>query len=88
MENIYLVIASYYVLMPVVAVIAGVKIYMYFKDHQPPHFHAKEDSEEEVFDLEGNSLKGAISPKKSKKIRKWAKENNAFLNDQWEEYQK
>lgn len=83
-----LIIVNYSILMPVIAVIAGVKIYMYFKDHNPPHFHAKEGSEEEVFDLDGKSLRGGVSPKKSKKIRNWAKDNKDFLNDQWNEHQK
>ena len=53
-----------YVLTPAIATIAGVSIYMYFKDHNPPHFHAKEGGDEAVYDFEGNALKGEISQKK------------------------
>lgn len=79
---------AYYVLTPAIATIAGISLYMYFKDHNPPHFHAREDGDEEVFDLDGNSMKGSISPKKRKKVRKWAKENKSFLEDQWDNHQK
>lgn len=61
---------------------------MYFKDHNPPHFHAKEGGDEAVYDFEGNTIKGKISPKKSKKVKKWAEENRSFLEDQWDEFQK
>lgn len=83
----FLTIATY-VLMPLIATVAGVKIYMYFKDHNPPHFHAKEGGQEEVFDFDGSSMRGGISPKKSNKISKWAQENQGFLKKQWDEHQK
>lgn len=38
--------------------------------------------------LNGESMKGGLSPKKHKKVRKWAKKNRDFLKDQWDEYQK
>ena len=76
------------VLMPIIATVAGVKIYMYYKDHNPPHFHAEYSGEEEVFDLKGKSMKGSINSKKSKKVRKWAESNKDFLEEKWDEFQK
>lgn len=75
-----------YILMPVVALVAGVKIYMYRQDHNPPYFHAKYSGKEEVFNLEGETMKGSIGEKKRKKIRKWAKENKDLLQDKWDQY--
>ena len=80
-----LTIASF-VLMPVIAVVAGVRIYMYFKDHNPPHFHGQYSGEKESFDLKGNTLKGNIGNKKRKKVRKWAKSNEKFLKEQWDKH--
>ncbi|MCO6488371.1 MAG: DUF4160 domain-containing protein [Phaeodactylibacter sp.] len=74
-----------FVLMPVIAVVAGVRIYMYFNDHNPPHFHARGDGESEVFDLDGNTIEGKLHPKKSKKVRDWAKKNRKLLEDNWDE---
>lgn len=75
-----------FVLMPVIAVVAGVRIYIFFKDHNPPHFHGKYSGKEETFDLEGNTIKGDIGEKKRKKVRKWAKNNEKFLKEQWDEH--
>ncbi len=75
------------ILMPVIATVAGVKIYMYMRDHNPPHFHAQHGGDEEVFDLEGNHLRGGINRKKGKKVKKWAKENEEMLKDKWDEFQ-
>ncbi len=76
------------VLMPIISTVAGVKIYMYFRDHNPPHFHAKDNGDKEVFDIKGNSLRGGLSPKKSKRVRKWAKENEDFLKEEWNKHKK
>lgn len=76
------------IMMPLIATVAGVKIYMYFKDHNPPHFHARDNGEEEVFDLKGNSMHGSIESRKSGKVGKWAGEKEKFLKDKWDELQK
>jgi hypothetical protein len=76
-----------FILMPIIATVAGVKIYMYFRDHNPPHFHAKHDGKDQVYDFDGNRLQGKIDTKKSKKVSRWAKENKAFLEDEWEKHQ-
>ena len=60
---------------------------MYFKDHNPPHFHARYEDDEEVFDLEGNSIKGRLPKKKAKRIRKWAQKNEQGLKRKWDEFQ-
>lgn len=76
-----------YILMPLIATVAGVKIYMYFGDHNPPHFHAKYGGDEDVFDIDGEHLDGDLPTKKRKKVRSWAKENKDYLKDQWEKHQ-
>ena len=72
--------------MPIIATVAGVKIYMYYQDHNPPHFHARHDGQSEVFDLDGNSMEGSIDQKKSKAVRKWAKKNKKLLQKKWDEF--
>lgn len=74
------------VLMPVIAVVAGVRIYMYRDDHNPPHFHAKYSGDEEVFDIKGERIRGSIGEKKRKKVRKWTKGKKDFLKNKWDEY--
>jgi hypothetical protein len=81
-----MVIIAAIIVMPIIAVVAGVKIYMYREDHNPPHFHARNSGDEEVFNLKGESLRGKINKKKRKKVRKWAKENEDFLKEKWNEY--
>lgn len=76
------------ILMPIIATVAGVKIYMYFNDHNPPHFHAKHGGKEDVFDLDGQLMDGELHPKKRKKVSTWAKENRSFLEGQWNKHKK
>jgi len=37
--------------MPCICNFYGIAIYMYYRDHAPPHFHAFYGSDEAVFDI-------------------------------------
>ncbi len=78
--------SAFIFLMPLIAIVAGVKIYMYFKNHDPPHFHGRHDDEEEVFDLSGNTVRGGIDRKKSRQVSKWASDNEDYLKNKWDEF--
>lgn len=76
-----------FILMPIIATVAGVKIYMYFDDHNPPHFHARQSGKEDVFDIKGNLIDGDLPLNKRKKVKRWAKQEKRFLKDQWKKHQ-
>lgn len=42
--------------MPRISIFFGIVIYMYYDDHDPPHFHALYEGMEATFDFEGNVI--------------------------------
>ncbi len=57
---------------------------MYYDDHNPPHFHASYEGLEALFDLNGNPLKGHISPRAQKLIKEWCNLHANELEEDWE----
>jgi len=74
------------IILPIIGVVSGVLIKMFYKDHNPPHFHTKYGGDKAVFDLDGNLLKGKIPKNKRKKVEKWAKENKDYIKNKWDEF--
>jgi len=72
--------------MPTFYIIEGVKIVLYFDDHNPPHFHAiiaEYDALIEIKTLE--VLEGDLPKNKQKKILEWAKNHKVELQEIWNE---
>jgi len=73
--------------MPLIKIIGSIKIYIYLRDHNPPHFHILYSGFEELIDIRDlTTITGGVPSKQRKKVIKWAKEQEAFLNEKWEEY--
>jgi hypothetical protein len=72
--------------MPVIETIDSIKIYMYFFDHAPPHFHVKYAEYEELIVIETlETYAGSMPKKQRKKVIDWARNNKAYLNQKWNE---
>ena len=59
--------------MPRISAFYGISIYIYYRDHAPPHFHAVyagDDAEIEIDTLA--VLAGGISPRGLRMVREWA----------------
>ena len=71
--------------MPEISRFFGVIIAMYYKDHPPPHFHAKYEGQTGVFTIadlklvEGNLPKRVISL-----VLEWAFEHRESLMEDWD----
>jgi len=70
--------------MPRISLFFGIVIYMYYDDHNPPHFHASYEGLEATFDFDGNLLKGYISPKAQVLIREWCQLHKKELIENWQ----
>ncbi len=58
--------------MPEISRFFGIIIYMYFKDHVPPHFHAEYNGVEVMFSIEtGNIVNGDLPRKRTRLIQAW-----------------
>jgi nicotinamidase-related amidase len=74
--------------MPTVARFAGIKIMFYNDEHPPPHFHAKYNEHEALFDLNPLHLSKGYLPKvQHNKVLEWAEDKNGFLNETWDKFQ-
>lgn len=73
--------------MPLIKVIDSIKIYVYLRDHNPPHFHVYYAEYEELIELESlTTYTGGVPNKQRKQVIAWAEENMEYLRTKWEEF--
>jgi hypothetical protein len=70
--------------MPTIAIVDGVAILMYIRDHAPPHFHAKfAEHECKMAILDGAVLEGNLPSNKVRRVREWLKMNRDEVISAW-----
>lgn len=63
----------------------GIAITMYYKDHQPPHFHVTYAGTKAIIDIRTlEVIEGDISRRTRNFVLEWAKEHQAELMENWE----
>ncbi|MBF0310172.1 MAG: DUF4160 domain-containing protein [Magnetococcales bacterium] len=70
--------------MPELARFYGILIAMYWRDHNPPHFHAFYGGKEAVLDLDGNLLEGGLPRRAQSMVSEWMSLHRSELMDNWE----
>ncbi len=71
--------------MPVIALFLGIKITMYWQEHNPAHFHAQYAEHSAVVDiLEGTVMSGYLPRRQLKLVLAWAELHRDELMDNWE----
>lgn len=70
--------------MPVISRFLGIMIYMYWRDHSPPHFHAKYSGEEVEIDIVSGAVSGRMSPRALGLMQEWRELHKAELLADWE----
>ena len=74
--------------MPEISRFFGVILYMYAKDHLPPHFHAEYNDEEAMFSIEtGNIIKGDLPKKQARLVQAWVELHREELMKNYESLQ-
>lgn len=57
---------------------------MFFREHEPVHFHAEHQGQEAKFDLGGNVIAGNIRSRTARRlIRQWAVQHRRELEANW-----
>jgi Domain of unknown function (DUF4160) len=70
--------------MPVIAIFFGIVIRMYYREHEPAHFHAEHQAQAGKFDFDGNQIVGNIvSANALALIRQWAQLHRPALEANW-----
>jgi hypothetical protein len=72
--------------MPTIAIIEGVRITIYLKDHLPPHLHAIfSGSEAQISILTGQVLHGSLPRAKLRAVQTWLDANREQVAYIWKE---
>ncbi len=71
--------------MPTYFIIEGVKIELYYRDHNPPHFHARiAEYDAAIIIQTGEIMEGSLPPSKTKIVVEWATNNRDILQELWD----
>lgn len=71
--------------MPQISYFLGVVIRMFYRDHNPPHFHAVYSNFEAIIDIEKNELiNGFLPPRVLGLVTEWTALHQKELMDNWE----
>jgi hypothetical protein len=69
--------------MPVVSRFFGIVIYMHWRDHSPPHFHARYQDAEISVDIETGEITGVMGKRAVGLIQEWRLLHKRELLDNW-----
>ena len=70
--------------MPEISRFFGIIIFMYFDEHNPPHFHVKYGEERAVLSInELKVMEGKLSRRALSLVLEWANEHRQELMDNW-----
>ena len=70
--------------MPIISRFFGILIYIYWREHEPAHFHAKYGSEDIIVEIETGKVTGKISKRALSMIQEWRKIHKKELMNDWE----
>jgi hypothetical protein len=69
--------------MPQICEFFGIVIYLYFSEHNPPHFHAIYAEHEAEFDFNGSLVNGKFPPRAAGLVTEWALQRKRELSLNW-----
>lgn len=70
--------------MPLICEFFGIKIYMYWNEHVPPHFHAEYNGLKALISIkEAVVIKGSLPSKQLKLVLAWCELHYDELMDNW-----
>lgn len=70
--------------MPEISVFFGIRVMMFYDDHNPPHFHAEYNEYKAFIDIqEAKVIKGALPSRQLKLILGWCVIHREELMNNW-----
>lgn len=71
--------------MPLISLFLGIRITMYYADHNPPHFHAEYANHRALFDIENCCvISGSLPNRQLRFVLAWAELHKDELMQNWE----
>jgi len=72
--------------MPEISRFFGIIIYIYFREHNPPHFHAVYGEDEALIEIEAlRVISGHLPPRALGLVIEWASLHQEKLRNAWEQ---
>jgi hypothetical protein len=69
---------------PRIDIIDGIRIVMYWDDHDPPHFHAWKGDTDAMFEIAtGRLMQGRLDRRTVRKVQQWTELNQDILIQAW-----
>jgi len=69
--------------MPVISRFFGIVIFMFWREHTPPHFHAKYQDQEITIEIEAGRVVGKMVPRAVSLIQEWRESHRTELLEDW-----
>lgn len=69
--------------MPVVSRFLGIVIVIQYRDHEPPHFHARYGEHEVLVEIETGRVIGSFPPRALKLVQEWRMLRSDALAEGW-----
>ena len=69
--------------MPRISMFYGIVVYMYYDDHEPPHFHVLYEGQEVVYNIDGTVRHGRPAPRAHRLISEWTELHRTELEENW-----
>ena len=69
--------------MPVISRFFGIVVFMHWREHPPPHFHAKYQDQEVSIEIDSGYVEGNMAPKALALIEQWRRMHVAELLADW-----
>ena len=69
--------------MPIISRFFGIVIFMFWRDHAPPHFHAKYGDDEIIVEIESGAITGTMSKRAISMIHDWRTLHQVELLENW-----
>ena len=70
--------------MPRLSQFYGIAIYMYYRDHAPPHFHAIYGEDEAVFQIASGTVLAGRLPRARTLVEDWRVAHRDELQQNWD----
>ena len=69
--------------MPVISRFFGMVVYIFWRDHAPPHFHAKYQDNEVTINIETGEVTGQMSRRALRMLEEWRQIHKSELLEDW-----
>jgi len=70
--------------MPIISRFFGIIIFMFWREHSPPHFHAKYGDEEIVVEVETGAVTGSMCSRAVSMVQEWRAVHRDELMENWQ----